>query len=79
MTLNLRRLPAPGGGRFNQGNSKSMLEWEIFTKSQIPGPKYYPKMSWDRGGTFSNAHPMSALEWEIYRARGVSALRWRGS
>ena len=49
-----------------------MLEWEIFTKSQIPGPKYYPKMSWDRGGTFSNAHPMSALEWEIYRARGVS-------
>jgi len=65
------RLPEPSGGRFNRGNSKNMVEWQIYLKSQMPGPKYYPKVSWDRGGTFSNAHPLSALDWEIYRSRSV--------
>ena len=70
----LVRLPQPSGGRFNTSNSKNAVEWQIYLQSQVPGPKYYPKVSWDRGGTFSNATPLSTLDWEIMKSRGVCSM-----
>lgn len=44
------RLPAPSGGRFNKGKSKSDLDWVIHRSKQLPGPgQYTPTV--DRSGS----------------------------
>ena len=62
------KLSRPSGGRFNEGKSKTEVEWAIYHASFRPGPADYPAPPLPRagGGAMSEAKPKSDLDWRIY-------------
>ena len=59
------------GCKLDVGNSKSEIEWIIYSKKSIPGPGEYgaPTLPGIKGGVISQARVPSELEWITMRAK----------
>lgn len=61
-----------GGGRFNESQSKSDIEWKIHRAKEIPGPgEYVVKTPENKGGRFNESRPMSDVDVMISRAASL--------
>jgi len=64
--------PRQGGGRFNESNPKSDMDWLVLREKAQPGPGFYDApLAATSGGSLSRSSAKSDLEAAVQRAKAL--------